>query len=372
MEWLKNMKLKKAFVLITCFFLLLSLGLVVLVKAICEMIRGKYILSGVVIYMDSTGLKTDFLEPPSVFWKRAVVILDGIWIVSCVLIPAFGMAAAGAFFYYLKCKRPIELLREGAEKIQNHTLDFQIPVVSEDELGQLCRIFESMRAELLYSNQELWKQAEERKRLNAAFSHDLRNPITILKGTVKMLREGIPDEQAIDRLECYILRIEQYIEAMGQIQRLDQMPVKAEEIDETKLKKELEETVRVLAFGISTKVSVSFDKKISIDHGIFLTVAENLIGNAGRYARKQIEVSVEIQDGFLRLSVEDDGGGYPIKILQDGPKPFGKIGEDAEHFGMGLYSCQILCIKHGGEIQLANTDKGAAAVAMFQILDKNR
>ena len=41
-------------------------------------------------------------------------------------------------------------------------------------------------------------RAEERKRLNAAFSHDLRNPITVLKGSVKLLRQGIQDEQTID------------------------------------------------------------------------------------------------------------------------------------------------------------------------------
>lgn len=63
------------------------------------------------------------------------------------------------------------------------------------------------------------------KRLNAAFSHDLRNPITVLKGTIKLLRQGTADEQAIDRLESYTLRIEQYAEAMSSIQRLEQMPV---------------------------------------------------------------------------------------------------------------------------------------------------
>ena len=53
-----------------------------------------------------------------------------------------------------------------------------------------CAAFETMREELLLTNQELWRQAEERRRLNAAFAHDLRNPVTVLKGTVKQLRQG--------------------------------------------------------------------------------------------------------------------------------------------------------------------------------------
>ena len=76
-----------------------------------------------------------------------------------------------------------------------------------------------MRAELLKANQELWEQAEERKRLNAAFSHDLRNPVTVLKGTIKLIRQGKEDGQAFERLEDYVLRIENYVEAMSGIQR---------------------------------------------------------------------------------------------------------------------------------------------------------
>ena len=76
------------------------------------------------------------------------------------------------------------------------------------------------------TNQELWRQAEERKRLNAAFAHDLRNPITVLKGSVRLLRQDPADQQALDRLESYTIRIEQYVEAMSSIQRLEQMPLR--------------------------------------------------------------------------------------------------------------------------------------------------
>lgn len=144
-------------------------------------------------------------------------------------------------------KQPIAALRSGITRIQNHDLDFCLPVRSDDELGQLCAAFDTMRGELLKSNQELWRQAEERKRLNAAFSHDLRNPITVLKGTVKLLRQGTADEQAIDRLENYTVRIEQYVEAMSSIQRLEQMPVRISECPYALLRAELEDTAKLLA-----------------------------------------------------------------------------------------------------------------------------
>ena len=71
---------------------------------------------------------------------------------------------------------------------------------------------------------------------------------------------------------------------------------------------------------------------------------------------------------FLSLTVIDDGSGYPAELVQNGPKPFGKLNEDTAHFGMGLYSSGVLCIKHGGVLKLENIDgQGAMATAFFQI-----
>ena len=97
--------------------------------------------------------------------------------------------------------------------------------------GQLCNAFESMRCELVKSNKELWRQAEERKRLNAAFSHDLRNPVTVLKGSVKLLKKGLIDgklasskiDDTLSLIEEYSGRIENYIETMSSTQRLEEI-----------------------------------------------------------------------------------------------------------------------------------------------------
>ena len=116
-------------------------------------------------------------------------------------------------------------------------------------------------------------------------------------------------------------------------------------------------------------------KSIALDHGLFLTVAENLIGNAARYAHKKIDVYIGICGSntdrtktYLGLSVRDDGIGYPTKLIEEGPKPFGKMEEDAEHFGMGLYTSRMLCMKHGGTLLLENDlSGGARATATFDV-----
>lgn len=391
MERLKNMELKKAFLVLSAFCLLLALLLLGLVFMACNAVgstfpseRLEYVIGGEVIRQE---------EGPTAAQQRILMALGVVQLVSCIFFPVGGLALSGVLYYQIKLKEPIAALQSGIERIQNRDLDFCLPVRSEDELGRLCTAFDTMREELLKSNRELWRQAEERKRLNAAFSHDLRNPVTVLKGTVKLLQQGTADKQAIDRLETYTARIEQYVEAMSSIQRLEQMPVRVSECALSLLRSELEETAKLLSGGLAYSVSgndygamgsdcssmvteygltASGDGSVWIDHGLFLTVAENLIGNAVRFAKSKVIIHMERQGDFLILSVTDDGPGYPEKLVQDGPEPFWKNKtaktKDSFHFGIGLYSSQMLCVKHGGRLELENTkDFGAKAVAFFQI-----
>lgn len=368
MERLKNMGLKKSFFLLSVCCVCVSLLLVLLVFFICHTISSGFPSGGVELGLNGTVIP---LEQPTPGQQRILTVLSYIQWMACLFLPVCGLGAAGILFYHIKLKPPISVLQAGTKRILEHDLDFSVPSVSSDELGQICTAFETMRAELLKTNQELWRQAEERKRLNAAFSHDLRNPITVLKGTVKLLRQGTIDEQSLKRLESYTLRIEQYVEAMSSIQRLEQIPIQISDCQYSILRSEIEDTAKLLAGALSISVFMPDRGSVQIDHGVLLTVAENLIGNAARFAREKIKVCIEKQGDFLFLSVADDGPGYPAGLIQHGPRPFGKTDEDAAHFGMGLYSSQTLCIKHGGTLRLENTNSGAMATASFQINKKS-
>lgn len=76
------------------------------------------------------------------------------------------------------------------------------------------------------------------------------------------MRQGIQDEQTIDRLESYTLRIEQYVEAMSSVQKLEQLVVKPKEIRLSVLQSELQETARLLA--LSKKFLFSTIKRNSL------------------------------------------------------------------------------------------------------------
>lgn len=377
MERLKNMSLKKAFFLLSLCGLITSLCLLAIVWFVCQSQMDKYPSGGVAIQSDGTVIQ---LDEPTPEQEKILRTLSWIPLLSGVLFPVIGLGTAGVLFYRWKLKEPIMLLLDGTERIRCHDLDFSFPTVPTDELGQVCSAFEEMRAELQKTNQELWRQSEERKRLNAAFAHDLRNPVTVLKGTVRLLQENRQDEQAIERLEIYTARLGKYIEAMSGIQKLEQMPVRAEETSLSVLCGELEETARLLCPHLHADIYCLGTGSVMLDHGIFLTVAENLIGNAARFALRKIEIVLTVKEDKLALIVADDGSGFPDKLLKHGPKPFEKGEEGGEHFGMGLYSSSLLCLKHGGNLYMKNGMKnntensvensaegGAQVKAVFQV-----
>lgn len=365
MERLKNMGLKKSFFFLSVWCVMASLLLVLLVFLICGVVSNQYPSGGVELGADGIVVP---LEQPTPDQQRILTLLAYFQWLSCIIFPVSGLGLAGTLFYHIKLKTPISILRDGTEHIRSHDLDFSIPIVSTDELGQICAAFETMRLELLKTNQELWRQSEERKRLNAAFAHDLRNPITVLKGSIKLLRQDTADKQSLDRLESYTLRIEQYVEAMSSIQRLEQIPIQASDMVCAALRTELEETAQLLSSALDITILAPDVEMIRIDHGIFLTVAENLIGNAARFAQKELKIVLALEDDILSLSVMDDGCGFPAELLKSGPQPFGKLEEKAGHFGMGLYSSTLLCRKHGGDLCLKNEPEGGAtAIASFQI-----
>ena len=69
-----------------------------------------------------------------------------------VLFSALGIVCAGTCFYHVKLKEPLTALKQGISHIADNDLDFSIGYGKQDELGELCRAFETMRGELVKNN----------------------------------------------------------------------------------------------------------------------------------------------------------------------------------------------------------------------------
>lgn len=290
---------------------------------------------------------------------------------------AVGIGAAAAVYYRKKLREPITQLQNGVERIQEDNLDFHIEYDGDDELGRLCCSMEKMRRELRQKHKALWESLEQRKLLNASVAHDLRTPITVLKGYLDYLEKNIPQDKltedmlldTVSSMQGAVSRLELYVESVRDIEKIETIEIEKRSENVKLLLNELISNVRQLAGDkeiiISNDITVD---KIQIDKGVFFRILENLLQNALRYAEKQVSINLSHKKDFLILTVKDDGKGFSAADLEKATTVFYSNDKEKQHFGIGLSVCKILCEKHGGLLYVGNQkEKGACVTAKLKI-----
>ena len=288
-----------------------------------------------------------------------------------------GIGAAAAIYYRKKLREPITQLQNGVERIQEDNLDFHIEYDGDDELGRLCCSMEKMRRELRQKHKALWESLEQRKLLNASVSHDLRTPITVLKGYLDYLEKNIPQDKltedmlfdTVSSMQGAVNRLELYVESVRDIEKIENIEIEKRSENVKLLWNELRSNVRQLAGNkeiiLSNDITVD---KIQIDKGVFFRILENLLQNALRYAEKQVSINLSHKKDFLILTVKDDGKGFSAADLEKATTVFYSNDKEKQHFGIGLSVCKILCEKHGGLLYVGNQkEKGACVTAKLKI-----
>lgn len=287
-----------------------------------------------------------------------------------------------AWLYYRnKLRQPIALLHCEAEHIGRDDLDYSCAYQSEDEMGGLCNAVEGMRKKLAARQGKIWEEMEEQRRLNAAFAHDLRTPLTVLQGYVDLLETYYPRgrisrekmEEILGMMDGQLDRLRRFGDTMKKIHSLEERQGVFRQRKVEELSHHLAETARLLSLPEGLQITYRLDgnreEAGQMDLELIQEVADNLISNALRYARAQVEIVLEAQKELLCLSVRDDGRGFSGEELKMAAQPYySDQKEQGEHFGIGLYISRILCQKHGGSLTLSNSLRGGAVVcAQFQI-----
>ena len=297
-------------------------------------------------------------------------------VAQLLLVPAcYGGAAilCAIWFYRRKLKKPLAILDDASARIAADQLDFTVSYDSRDEMGRLCASFEKMRAALFESQRATWRQMEERSRLNAAFSHDMRTPLTVLKGHAGMLLAALPEggvtrEEIMEEVTAmahHIDRLESYVEAMTRLRRLEDLEVRRGPVDRGLFLAQLRDTAEILRGKKDITWEVRGETTWHIDREVVAQVAENLLVNAFRHCRGAVAVRISAEEGALCLVVSDDGHGFSRRALERAAEPFYRE-EKGGRMGMGLYICRLLCERHGGSFSICNNAKGGGvACASF-------
>lgn len=295
--------------------------------------------------------------------------------VPCLLFAA-GTILCAWLFYAVKLKKPLALLMQSADRISQDDLDFALDYAPSDEMGQLCKAMEQMRACLQKNNREMWAMMEERRKLNASVAHDLRTPLTVMKGYTEYLSRNVPlgkiSEaklmETLRNLTCAVERMEAYVDQVRDLQALDAVPVRREPVSLPAFLERQKEKYAMLSGTHKLRFELRGrelpDVSLLLDKTLVERMIDNVISNSMRYARKQITMDAVWQDGRLSVCICDDGPGFSQNALKAAATVFYKENSGNDHFGLGLSICDTLCQKQGGTLLLGNGENGGACVVM--------
>ena len=390
MDKLKNLSIKKTF----CLIVIITAIAVILLSAaavrICSNIRDQILLPHAFIFQPSVvqpeengrftleasggpanGEVSEFTDQEVILFKTAQTLI----VLLPVLFSFAGIACASSVFYRIKLKEPLDALKQGIVHIADNDLSFHISYQKQDELGQLCGAFEKMRRELLDNNRRMWALVEERKKINASISHDLRTPITVIKGYSEYLDRNIGKDVLTNdgtrEIAGYIheaaSRLEDYANSVHEVQALEDINFDYKKIPLTDLMKEMQTQLSVLSEQHQTDIRIFADlpeQTVSLAPAAVFRIVENIVSNALRYCKSKVNLDLAYSQSFLTITVTDDGKGFSAQDRAEAAGCFYKGKKEKEHFGIGLTICKILAEKHGGSIFLDNAPEGGARVSV--------
>lgn len=281
---------------------------------------------------------------------------------------------------------PINGLKVAMNKIKDGNLDFSIEVDTDDELGELCNDFEEMRERLKLSAEEKIEYDRESKELISNISHDLKTPITAIKGYVEGIMDGVADTP--DRMDRYIRTIYNKANEMNLLineltfyskidtnkipytfSKINVFEYFADCVEEVELELEAQ-NIDLAYFNY-----VEEDVRIIADAEQLRRVINNIISNSVKYMDKPkgyINIRVKDVGDFIQVEIEDNGKGISHKDLPfifdrfyrtDASRNSSKGGS-----GIGLSIVKKILEDHGGKIWA--TSKESTGTVMHFVIRK--
>jgi His Kinase A (phosphoacceptor) domain./Histidine kinase-, DNA gyrase B-, and HSP90-like ATPase./HAMP domain. len=318
--------------------------------------------------------------------KISYVGVRGWWVIAVLIVALIspflyiiGFTMLFSRIFVNNINRPLQLLMDASRKIKEKDLDFEIDYHSDNELGKLCVAFSEMKDELKKSLSAQWKMEQERVEMVEALAHDLKAPLSIIRGYSEALIDTNIDSG--EKLSKYLKIIKGNAEKCSNLVQQMQYTMDLERADvqlqlvPVKLSEFLEQKVHQYELqakqkGITITLNVQGETKTSIfiDKDKLERILDNIVSNSLQYtpAGGRIDISVKAEKENIFYKICDSGSGFSKKDLE---KAFDKFyrGDEARrskdgHSGLGLFIVKQLLEQLGGSIKLSNTESGGACV----------
>ena len=295
-----------------------------------------------------------------------VVLADG-------LLCAAGLIVVSQIFSRKLAKRimtPLHILTEGANRIQNKDLTQAVVYQGDLEFEEVCAAFNEMQQSILTEQERNQKYEKARTDMIAGVSHDLRTPLTAIRGTIKAILDGVVSapEQEKRFLQTAYRRTGEMDVLLNQLFYLSKletgnMPLNLETVEIAALLesyvKEKKELYGSELFEIKLEKN-EVQKNVAVDPKQFFRILDNLLENSRKYAGAEnlkIELSLLSEENMVEIQFADNGAGVPEEKLPHIFEEFYRVDESRhqkEGSGLGLYIVKYLVEAMGGSVTAEN------------------
>lgn len=366
--WERDMKLKSKLIISFCIIMFVPILLAFLITGAFFKVQWEMVAQNIEVMPDVRGL---FIE-----------------IVSSVLLVLFLTAAMLMIWIYQSMVNPIRKLQAAAENIKEGNLDFTVDTegAEQDEMNELCVTFEEMRRRLKENAEEKIATEKESRDLISNIAHDLKTPITAVKGYAEGIIDGVANTP--EKIDKYVRTI--YSKANEMDTLINELTLYSK-IDTNKIpynfaKINVEEyfadCIEEIGIDLETRgIGLAYynytekDVVIIADPEQIRRVVNNIVGNSTKYMNKSngfINVRIKDVGDFIQVEIEDNGRGIPQKDL---PYIFDRFyrGDASRNSatggsGIGLSIVKKIMEDHGGKIWA--TSKEDTGTIMYFVIRK--
>lgn len=288
------------------------------------------------------------------------------------------------YFVSRSVLRPIETLKNAANHIKEGNLEFEVRRTSNDEIGELCTAFEKMRQKLKESVELQIQYENNRKELISNISHDLKTPVTAIKGYVEGIIDGVADSP--DKMDRYIKTI--YTKASDLDQLIDELFLFSKldlnkltfNFEEVNIKSYLEDCAEEIVLDLEkNNIDLSLDVEaynspiVLLDREKLKRAILNIVGNSTKYMDKEngrIDISLTELENEVKIEIRDNGQGIP---KEDIPFIFDRFyradpsrNTATGGSGLGLAIVKRIIEEHEGLVW-AESEEGAGTSIFFTL-----
>ncbi|MCM1145831.1 MAG: HAMP domain-containing histidine kinase [Blautia sp.] len=275
--------------------------------------------------------------------------------------------------------KKMDTLLTATQKIEQQDLDFTVEGSDIFEIDKALNGLEHMKQALKQSLSKQWEAEKMRQEQIAALAHDLKTPLTIVRGNVELLYDtALSDVQkeCADYIKNSSFQMQDYIQTLIDITKsTDNFRPQIQKVTLSDFLQELQKQTKGLcaAKGIQLQLVYEYQTQhVHIDYDLLMRALLNVISNAIEHTPTNgiVSLTVKESDGYFVFIIRDTGSGFSAEALKHAAEQFymgDKSRNSDTHFGMGLYITDLVIKQHHGQLTFTNSEKTGGAEVTIAI-----